>query len=620
MDMASDLLSPSQRSLYTSALSPPVGYVFDSAVVTSFSAQLEFLLEAPVHLAMMNTDSKTIANDPIRLMDAVRRYSDKLCVFFQQGRLIPPANPNVLFGLLEPFCYEVSVEENRVFHPKIWLIRFKAGSGDKNAYKMRLVILSRNLTHDQSWDIIVKLDGSLAEEVQPVNIPIQRFLDSLPSLAMQAGRSVQPDRLEIIEQIKGDLGNTRWQLPQGYYDLKFYFHGINENHWEPPKSSRMLVISPFLTDSSLKRLGATCKGQKFLVSNSHTLDELSIDTLSQFDTVRCFNPDIEDALTSANEEWSDTNGLHAKVYVFEYGANTIFVTGSANATNAALGKLGRGEMPTNVEVLMEVKASKRVLGSIDDVLSSDSLGEFLLDFEPNENHEVDEAQKEIESLLEDLQKSLSGNNWRLSYKKSKMDRSKFDLSLSGDRIHLEKDIDIAIVPISLNENRSHQIANMNKHGILSWNGLSTAELTKFFSFHFTHKPSKVTLNMVLIMPIAKEFPPDREADIVRWCIKDKNSFYRYLLMLLGESSVEFQGDDLSNQSHGQFGDALGPMGDNTAILEEMVRIANREPERLHDINKLISKLKESKNHDEILSDKFLKLWDVFRELEGMTDD
>ena len=618
--MASDLLSPSQRSLYTSALSPPVGYVFDSAVVTSFSAQLEFLLEAPLHLAMMTTDSKSIANDPIRLMDAVRRNADKLCVFFQQGRLIPPSNPNVLFGLLEPFCYEVAVQENRVFHPKIWLIRFKAATGDENTYKMRLVILSRNLTHDQSWDIIVKLDGSITEELQPVNIPIQRFLDSLPTLADRAGRSVTPDRLNIIETIKGNLTNTRWQIPQGYYDLKFYFHGINEPHWKPPKSSRMLVISPFCTKTALRRLSETCNGQKFLVSNAHTLDELPNDTLSQFDTVKCFDPDVEDALTNNSEEWSDTHGLHAKVYVFEYGASTIFVTGSANATNAALGKLGQGEMSTNVEVLMEVKASKRVLGSIEDVLSSDSLGEFLLDFTPNQNHEVDEAQNEIESLLEDLQKSLSGNNWRLSYKKSKLDRSKYDLSLSGDRIHLEKDIDIAIIPVSLNENRSHKITNLNKHGVLSWNGLSIAELTKFFSFHLIHKPSKVTLNMVLIMPLTKEFPPDREADIVRWCIKDKKSFYRYLLMLLGESSVELAGDDSQRQSQGLFGNVVGQKGENSAILEEMVRIANREPERLHDIDKLISKLKESKNHDEILSTKFLKLWDVFRELEGMTDE
>ncbi len=618
--MAPSLLSPSQRSLYTSALSPPVGYVFDSAVVTSFSAQLEFLLEAPVHLAMMNIDSNSTSNDPIRLMDSVRRYADRLCVFFQQGRLIPPKSPNVLFGLLEPFCFEVAIPNNRVFHPKIWLIRFKSAPGDENFYKMRLVILSRNLTYDQSWDIIVKLDGSFTDEAQPTNIPIQRFLDSLPALAAQAGRNVTADRVEILEEISRNLSKTHWDMPKGYYDLKFYFHGINEFTWEPPTSSRMLIISPFCTENALNKLVEHCKGQKFLVSNSNTLDELPIDLLPQFERVRCFNPDIEDELISVNDEWRDTHGLHAKIYVFEYGANTIFVTGSANATDAALGRVNGGEIPTNVEILVEFKASKRVLGSIDDVLSTDSLGEFLLDFEPIEDYQVDENQKKIESLLEELRRRLTGNKWKLSFKQSIAENSKFDLCLAGDVIFHDSDIDISISPVSLNENRRQKISGLNKNGQLSWNGLSTAELTKFFSFHLTHKPSKLSLSMVLIMPLELEFPLDREADIVRWCIKDKNSFYRYLLLLLGESNVEFDGNGNSNQSQGYFAHALGSMGDNSAILEEMVHIANREPERLHDINKLISKLKESKDHEEILSAKFLKLWDVFRELEGMTNE
>ncbi len=617
--MASSLLAPNQRSLYTSALSPPIGYVFDSAVVTSFSAQLEFLLEAPIHLAMINVDSATISNDPIRLMDSVRRYADRLCIFFQQGRLIPPKKPNVLFGLLEPFCYEVAIPHNLVFHPKIWLIRFKSTPGDKSSYKMRLVILSRNLTHDQSWDIIVKLDGSITEESQPTNIPIQKFLESLPAMAEQAGRSITSDRMGMLTEIKGNLSNTEWDMPSGYYDLKFYFHGINESPWKPPESSRMLIISPFCTENALNKLVENCRGQKFLVSNSHTLDELPIDVLGQFERVRCFNPDIEDELTSANDQWRDTNGLHAKVYVFEYGPNTIFVTGSANATNAALGKVNGDEIPTNVEILVEFKASKRVLGSIDDVLSTDSLGEFLLDFESNGNYEVDEVQRDIESLLEELRTDLTGNNWNLSFTQSTAENTRFDLCLEGDPILHDSDVDIYISPVSLNENRRHKISSLNKKERLSWNGLSTAELTKFFSFHLTHNSSKLSLNMVLIMPLVEEFPLDRDADIVRWCIKDKNSFYRYLLLLLGESNVKFEGEDLSNDSKGFFGQTSGPMGDNTAILEEMVHIANREPERLHDINKLISKLKESKDHGEILSPKFLKLWDVFRELEGMTD-
>ena len=83
-----DLINPSTRSLYTSALTPPEGFSFDSAVVTSFSAQLDFLLEAPVHMALTSANSSEIKRDPLRIMDSVRRYSDRITVFYQRGRML----------------------------------------------------------------------------------------------------------------------------------------------------------------------------------------------------------------------------------------------------------------------------------------------------------------------------------------------------------------------------------------------------------------------------------------------------------------------------------------------------------------------------------------------------
>ena len=54
------MLNPNSRSLYTSALTPPPGMIFDEAVATTFSMDPALLLEAPVYLALMAADSTGI--------------------------------------------------------------------------------------------------------------------------------------------------------------------------------------------------------------------------------------------------------------------------------------------------------------------------------------------------------------------------------------------------------------------------------------------------------------------------------------------------------------------------------------------------------------------------------
>ena len=71
------MLNPNSRSLYTSALTPPPGMIFDEAVATTFSMDPAFLLEAPVYLALMAADGQT-GPDPIAVLEAIRRYSKRI--------------------------------------------------------------------------------------------------------------------------------------------------------------------------------------------------------------------------------------------------------------------------------------------------------------------------------------------------------------------------------------------------------------------------------------------------------------------------------------------------------------------------------------------------------------
>ena len=137
------MLNPNSRSLYTSALTPPPGMIFDEAVATTFSMDPALLLEAPVYLALMAADGQTDP-DSLSVLEAIRRYSKRITVYVQRGRIQVPqiAKPNPLFGLLEEMVVEVTAPGGGVFHPKVWAIRFVSPdqNPDQNNAMYHLVV------------------------------------------------------------------------------------------------------------------------------------------------------------------------------------------------------------------------------------------------------------------------------------------------------------------------------------------------------------------------------------------------------------------------------------------------------------------------------------------------
>ena len=187
------MLNPNSRSLYTSALTPPPGMMFDEAVATTFSMDPALLLEAPVYLALMAADGQTDP-DPLSVLEAIRRYSKRITVYVQRGRIQVPqiAKPNPLFGFLEEMVVEVTAPGGGVFHPKVWAIRFV--SPDQSSSMYRLVVLTRNMTTDQSWDLSLQLEGTIAGRKSKSNKPLAHFFKTLPGLATgptESGRGEQ---------------------------------------------------------------------------------------------------------------------------------------------------------------------------------------------------------------------------------------------------------------------------------------------------------------------------------------------------------------------------------------------------------------------------------------------
>ena len=178
------MLSPNDRTLYTAALTPPAGMIFDEAIATTFSLDPTTLLAVPVHLAM--ADCRGCADqmqDGITLLEALKRVSTKITVFAQIGRIQAPSIPSVLYGLLEHLIVEVKAPRGGSFHPKLWLLRFVHPERQEQPL-LRLIILSRNLTSDRSWDISLYLEGRSGGRYYADNRDLGELVKTLPGMAV----------------------------------------------------------------------------------------------------------------------------------------------------------------------------------------------------------------------------------------------------------------------------------------------------------------------------------------------------------------------------------------------------------------------------------------------------
>ncbi len=180
------MLDPNSRSLLVDSLRPPAGYLFSNGIATTYTLDLTTLLSVPLHLALLAAGNHNeMLQDGVTLLEALRRTTDKLAVFCQQGRIGAPNLPHVLYGLLEPCVVEVNARNGGVFHPKMWVLRFQSQT-DNDDVVLRLLVLSRNLTNDRSWDLSLSVDGTRGKRTVSPNRPLAELISILPDLAATA--------------------------------------------------------------------------------------------------------------------------------------------------------------------------------------------------------------------------------------------------------------------------------------------------------------------------------------------------------------------------------------------------------------------------------------------------
>lgn len=599
------MLNPNIRSLYISALTPPPGMIFDEAIATTFSMDPTVLLEAPVHLALMATDMQEKL-DPISTLEAIRKNSQKITVYVQKGRIQVPQNikPNPLFALLEEMVIEVKAPRGGVFHPKIWAIRF-TDPLEKTAM-LRLVVLSRNMTTDQSWDLSLQLEGKIGKHKEKSNRPLARFFKTLPGLT---GRAIEMERMEQANKFSEDSYRAQWDLPTGFDELAFYLPGNKEFKWAPSSNATCLaIISPFCSDAAIQSILATTQpAEAFLVSRPESLSGLKTKTLALFS--KCLhldeaaeNGDGEDSLSQIQ-----ATGLHAKAYLYEtrhYSDYTHIVMGSANATDAAL------KASKNIEILVELIGRKSKVGGIDEILGPDGLGEYLVSFDPGEGEITDEKKLQAEKLIEKARTRLIEAVFSVNCEMVPNEGS-WSLTLVGQIPELEGITAARAWPITVAQDDAVNILE-SKTERTRLGDFSASSLTGLVAFELRTDCPDVSARFVLNLPI-NGVPEERKAAILNTVIANQEGFIRYLLLLLGDGSSGELPEYRGSSGWGRWLSRLGDQED-IPLLEELTRTYSRYPDRLLDISTLIHEL--SSHENKVIPEDFLKVWSVFETAIG----
>lgn len=608
------MLNPNTRSLLTDGLTPPPGTVFDTGAATTYSLDPAALLTLPLHLAWLaDAGQSDETMDPIRLLESLRRVADRFTVFHEHGRLAVPSAPNRLFGLLEPMLHPCIAPLGGAFHPKVILLRFQ--SEDSETRILRLLVLSRNITFDNAWDLALQLDGVPGPKSEAENNgPIRRLFQLAQSAT---SKMVTGARASFFDDLLADLDNCQWDLPAGFDSVAFHLIGDTGDPWEPGACDRLAVISPFLAGTALARLAQSTKQFSWLVSRPEELGALSETNRTQAENLLVLSETATEPNETAENDTLAGAGLHAKCFVQERGTRTHLFVGSANATHPVF---GLHSSIRNTEFMVELSGAQRYTGGIEAIFSEGGLRDVCQIYEYVEA-ETDAEQSHIDRCLEIAHRAITRIDWRL-HCESSVDQWYLTLSASEALPHELDNICIDVWPLTVERSRSAR-ASGEQQTQARIGPFQTIELTSLIGFELSYRSQCRRFGLeipVTNMPSSAE----RDQATMRHVVRNRSAFLRYLAMLLGELS----GDVSANALAARLGTASTSVGESTSsqavfpLFEQLARAYARDPSTLRAIARVMRQLDEASDQvgDPVVPTGFRDLWAVFEQtLEGESD-
>ncbi|KZC42352.1 hypothetical protein RHOFW510R12_02935 [Rhodanobacter sp. FW510-R12] len=595
------MLEPNLRSILLDELRPPDGFRLDGAVATTFTLSLVAAVLPPLAFASAQLQG---TSDPIAALEAIRSSADRMDIFCQVGQIGVPTNAPDLVAFLETMIHEVKAPRSGyLFHPKFWALRFIADGGDT---RHRLVVLTRNLTNDHTWDVAVRLDGQMRGGPKAINRPVAELIRTLPDLVVHT--PISAERRDRINALAEQFRRVEWDAPEDVRLEAFHVFGIPSVQAVPDFSGyKHLVISPFIKDDGLDMVTADKSSENItVISRVHDLDQLSPEwagSISSFQLTGSANLDDDDEGMADPERLT---GLHAKVYVVERNRRAHIFIGSANATGPAF--------DGNVEILVEMSGGATKVG-VDSILGKrDDKGALraMLDEYPAAGGVEESAQDIAQRELKRVARTIAEIGHVVTVGDG---TAPYDLAVTTSES----------VPLPAGYRASLRLLTVPGKAVQleppiaaplsgTFPSIPLADITPFLVWEVTSPASIPPLGTVVRAKLINE-PIGRLDEILARQVDSLEKFFRFLTLLLGFGASGGVGDEAVATGDGT-GNAFFRNGGG-GVFEMVVRALADRPESIKDLDGLIQRMESSEQGRQIAGDKFLVLWQKVRKAAGL---
>lgn len=602
------MLDPkSNRHDYGEMLMPPEGYYLTKAIALTYSLDLDTLLSIPVALHFSQTTDISIKENLVQVLDSIKKSKATVRVICQRGQIAIPKGKHQLYSLMEEMVIEYDTESNYSFHPKIWVLKY---SNKENESVYRLIVLSRNLTYDRSWDVVFKMEGELKNGLQSKNKPLINFLDEVTKHTILKG----------YDTFFEELSRVKFNIDFPFEDYTFLpFHPniksgiknvIGENYYD-----KGLIISPFLSNDFISEFSNSIVNDKkqdkiIFSSESEIRTKLSAELQNSIkgyylkDDIISYDQKFSEENSVSQEELPKQfdNNIHAKVYSFKAGWDAHLFLGSNNATNRGFRK--------NIEFLIQLKGKNSQIGP--ETIEKELLGEkeSLFDlFIPNDNtQEVDNLLQIAEDALEVVKRAIL--NVEIEGNVFLNDDGNYGVELNLGKLDYPTNKEISVECFLLNN--PDQIKEVDS--VLKFHNIKTADLTVFIGFVVTNKKHKLQKSFI-IKVLLNGLPDNRDQAIFNSIISNPSNFFKYLRFLLSESFWDALPDNGETNLNQFFGAGSGQIfKPEEPIFESLLKAYSRNKEKLMEIDELITTMsKDDDNSSKIIPDDFMKIWNVFKQ-------
>lgn len=587
------MLNPKENRLdYGSILSSPPNYKLDFAVGTTYSLDLDALVGASISLGLSGEIDSDLNENPILLLEALRSTGNKIALFCESGQIKLPRKPTPLYVLLEDMVFQVINPNKPIhsryasFHPKFWLLRF---TNNENHVRYKVIVLSRNLTFDRSWDLSFSMDGEIRNGQTSKNDSLIRFIEYLSSY------STNEDKINKMNEIIDELKSVRFKTHSNAFgDFEFIVNGIDDKHsiqnqhlFYANSLKDILIMSPFLSRDVIRDFNSRLdsKSKAILITRLRSLSQLKDESLDNFEfyTLKDEVIDGESQFSEESQQISNQD-IHAKMYVVEKNKCVDLYLGSLNASHNAL--------YGNVEFMIKLSARKtrfNIKKLLKDLFNG---GGDSNPFQPVDIKKI-EIEPEKDSKVNMVIKDIVRLNAQAEIKSHD---DKYDIEVKFDKFYEE----FGKFTIKMRPLLSQKTLDFSKR--MLFENIEKVKLSEFFVVCVSDGEN--TAEKVIKIPV-DNLPQDREKDVISRVISDKTAFIRYVAFLLGDEYIltppEITGENPA--------DILSSFAIQLPELyEKMLKSSIYAPEKFTEIEFLIKTLSD----DDVIPEGFEELYNTFK--------